>query len=63
LSFFKIISTGRILQSYITRPAEVDILLGNSEKAQRILDWHAKIDFKALCRMMMNADIERVRKA
>jgi GDPmannose 4,6-dehydratase len=42
------------------RPAEVELLLGNSEKAQKVLNWHTKVDFKALCRMMMEADIARV---
>ena len=44
------------------RPAEVDLLIGNSEKAKKILNWNAKVDFKSLCRMMMLADIERVKK-
>jgi GDPmannose 4,6-dehydratase len=45
------------------RPAEVDLLLGNSEKAKKTLDWHIKVDFKALCRMMMETDIARVKMA
>jgi GDPmannose 4,6-dehydratase len=44
------------------RPAEVEILIGNPEKAKKILNWNAQVDFKALCRMMMLADIERVEK-
>ncbi|MDR2999885.1 MAG: GDP-mannose 4,6-dehydratase [Fibromonadaceae bacterium] len=45
------------------RPAEVEVLIGNPEKAKKVLGWHAKVDFKALCRMMMLADIERAKKA
>jgi GDPmannose 4,6-dehydratase len=41
------------------RPAEVELLIGNSEKARKVLGWEAKVDFKSLCKMMMNADIER----
>jgi len=44
------------------RPAEVDMLIGNPEKAKKVLDWKAKVDFKSLCRMMMLADIERAKK-
>jgi len=44
------------------RPAEVEILTGNPEKAKKILNWNVHVDFKALCSMMMLADIERVKK-
>ena len=44
------------------RPAEVEVLIGNPEKAKKILDWNAKVDFKSLCKMMMLADIERAEK-
>jgi GDPmannose 4,6-dehydratase len=58
-------NTGKVLVKVnpkFYRPAEVDFLLGNSEKAQKTLDWHIKVDFKSLCAMMMKADIERVKK-
>ena len=42
------------------RPAEVELLLGNSEKAKKVLNWKTKIDFKSLCRMMTEADIARI---
>ncbi len=42
------------------RPAEVDHLIGNSEKAQRILGWHQKVEFKQLIEMMVDADLARV---
>jgi GDPmannose 4,6-dehydratase len=56
--------TGKILVKVnpkYYRPAEVDLLLGNSEKARKVLGWGAKVDFKSLCRMMMTADIERLK--
>jgi GDPmannose 4,6-dehydratase len=56
--------TGRILVKVnprYYRPAEVELLLGNSEKAKHILDWNARVDFKSLCQMMMNVDIERTK--
>jgi GDPmannose 4,6-dehydratase len=44
------------------RPAEVDALIGSPEKAKTALGWNVKVDFKSLCKMMMLADIERVKK-
>jgi len=42
------------------RPAEVEHLLGNSDKARKELGWVPKVDFQALVRMMVEADLERV---
>ena len=44
------------------RPADVELLMGNPEKAKKILNWNASVDFKCLCKMMMLADIERLNK-
>jgi GDPmannose 4,6-dehydratase len=44
------------------RPAEVDMLIGNPEKAIKELSWKVKVSFKELCAMMMGADIERAEK-
>jgi GDPmannose 4,6-dehydratase len=38
------------------RPAEVDLLQGNSAKAQRVLGWKPKITFRLLAQMMTDAD-------
>ena len=40
------------------RPAEVDILLGDSSKARKILKWEPKVTFKELAQMMTDADME-----
>ena len=40
------------------RPAEVDILLGNPAKAEKILGWKREVDFKALVKMMVQNDIK-----
>ncbi len=40
------------------RPAEVDILIGDSGKANRILGWEPKIRFRQLVEMMVDADLE-----
>jgi GDPmannose 4,6-dehydratase len=45
------------------RPAEVEILLGKPEKAKSKLGWQPKITFKELCKIMMDADIERKKQS
>ncbi len=42
------------------RPAEVDILLGNPAKAQRVLGWQAQTSLESLVAMMLEADLARV---
>jgi GDPmannose 4,6-dehydratase len=42
------------------RPAEVDHLIGNPEKARRVLGWEPTVDFPALVRMMVDADLKRL---
>lgn len=44
------------------RPAEVEILLGNPEKARNKLNWQAKTSLEELIEMMVEADMERVSK-
>ncbi|MSO30115.1 MAG: GDP-mannose 4,6-dehydratase [Acidobacteria bacterium] len=43
------------------RPAEVDHLIGNPEKAKRVLGWKPSVHFKQLIEMMVDADVERLR--
>jgi GDPmannose 4,6-dehydratase len=40
------------------RPAEVDLLVGDSSKARQRLGWQPKTTFKALVKLMVDADIE-----
>ena len=42
------------------RPAEVEFLWGNCEKAERELGWKRNIDFKGLVSMMMEADLQEI---
>jgi GDPmannose 4,6-dehydratase len=42
------------------RPAEVDVLLSNPEKARRELGWKMKTSFKELVRMMVKNDLEEL---
>lgn len=39
------------------RPAEVDILLGNPAKAEKVLGWKRKVDFPGLVKMMVDYDL------
>lgn len=41
------------------RPAEVDLLIGNPEKAKKELGWEPKTSLEQLCQMMVEADIRR----
>jgi GDPmannose 4,6-dehydratase len=44
------------------RPTEVDLLIGNSAKARKKLNWKPKVGFKELVRMMVDSDMELVLK-
>ena len=41
------------------RPAEVDLLIGNPEKAKKELGWEPKTTLEELCAMMVKADLTR----
>jgi len=56
-------------QKYITendpkhmRPAEVDYLIGDYSKAQKVLGWKPKTSFKELVEMMVKTDLEMEKK-
>ena len=44
------------------RPAEVDLLIGDSSKAKAQLGWSPTIDFPGLIKMMVDADVARLAK-
>ena len=44
------------------RPSEVDVLLGDPTKAQRVLGWKAEVDFPSLVKMMVDHDLELARR-
>lgn len=55
-------ATGRTLVAVnpkFYRPTEVDLLLGNPEKARSVLGWEARTSLEELCRMMVDADLRR----
>ena len=43
------------------RPAEVDVLQADPSLARRLLGWKPQVSFAALVRMMVDADLERVK--
>lgn len=57
------LSSGRVvvkINPKFYRPAEVDLLIGDPEKASKILNWHPKVQLQELCSMMVRADVQRV---
>lgn len=44
------------------RPAEVDLLIGDPEKARKVLGWEPQTDLQTLCKMMVDADLARNEK-
>jgi GDPmannose 4,6-dehydratase len=42
------------------RPAEVDLLIGDSAKAKKLLKWEPKTSFKQLVKMMVESDLKLV---
>ena len=44
------------------RPTEVDLLLGDSTKARKVLKWKPDFSFKALVKMMVESDFDKVNK-
>ena len=43
------------------RPTEVDALVGDPSKAEKILGWKAKTHWKELAKLMVDADIEKIK--
>lgn len=44
------------------RPAEVELLLGNADKAYKELGWQATTTLESLCTMMVEADLRRIKE-
>ena len=52
----------RVSKRYF-RPNEVNNLIGNANKAKRLLKWKAKINIHQLIKEMMDTDLELIRKS
>ena len=46
----------------LARPAEVDVLVGDSSRAQRDLHWTPKVSFESLIRLMVDHDLHVVER-
>jgi GDPmannose 4,6-dehydratase len=46
----------------LLRPAEVDLLIGNSTKAYQKLGWKPEVDFKNLVKIMVESDYNELKK-
>lgn len=58
------IATGNtvvVIDPKFYRPAEVELLIGNPAKAGKELGWQPSTSLEALCKMMVEADLERVK--
>ncbi len=51
-----------VIDPSLYRPAEVDVLLGNSTKARKALGWTPEIDLETMIREMVDADLARLRR-
>jgi GDPmannose 4,6-dehydratase len=46
----------------LVRPAEVDVLLGDSSHARKKLGWEPKVTFKELVKMMVESDLAQLKR-
>lgn len=52
-----------VIDPKFIRPAEVELLLGDCSKAKNKLGWKPEVSFEQLVQMMVEADLERNKKA
>jgi GDPmannose 4,6-dehydratase len=51
-----------VIDPAFCRPAEVEVLLGDSSKARTTLGWEPRIPLGALIKEMVDADLERINR-
>jgi GDPmannose 4,6-dehydratase len=51
-----------VIDPELFRPAEVDVLLGNPEKARKKFGWEPKIGLEEMIVEMVEADLKRLSK-
>ena len=57
------LKTGKVLVEVdpkFFRPAEVDLLWGDSSKAEKALGWKRDVSFEGLVEMMVESDLKKV---
>jgi GDPmannose 4,6-dehydratase len=52
-----------VIDSRYIRPTEVDALIGDPSKAEKVLGWKAKTKWEELARIMVDADVAQLRKS
>ncbi|MDP4096274.1 GDP-mannose 4,6-dehydratase [Paenibacillus sp. P96] len=50
-----------VIDPRFVRPAEVDLLLGDSSKAQQKLGWKLEVGFEELVTMMVESDLQKIK--
>lgn len=61
--FTKNLKTGDVIVAVdpnYYRPTEVDLLIGNAAKAEKVLGWKAKTKFEDLVKIMIKSDMQKV---
>jgi GDPmannose 4,6-dehydratase len=51
-----------VIDERFLRPAEVDLLVGDPSKAEKVLGWHRQVDFPSLVAMMVESDLALVKR-
>lgn len=51
-----------VIDPKFVRPAEVDLLLGDPSKAKKALGWELEVGFERLVTMMVESDLEKIKK-
>jgi GDPmannose 4,6-dehydratase len=51
-----------VVDPKLSRPADVDLLIADPRKARQQLGWEPRVSFRELVKMMMDADVELVRR-
>jgi len=51
-----------VIDSAFMRPAEVDLLVGDPAKAERVLGWRREVDFTQLIEMMVASDLKALQR-
>ena len=51
-----------VIDERFLRPAEVDLLVGDPSKAEKVLGWHREVDFPSLVSMMVESDLALVKR-
>ncbi len=52
-----------VIDPQFKRPAEVPVLKAKADKARKVLNWQPKISFKELIKMMVEADLKRLKSS